>query len=64
MISFFEALLGYYLQIFYKDNRYLQSKLWSTDENTAILRDLIEELKVNLIELQELQIFYHNKHIK
>lgn len=64
MIRFFKVLLGYYLQIFYKDNCHLQSKLWSTNENAAILYDLIEELKVNLIESQELQIFYYNKHIK
>ena len=64
MISFLEALLDYYSQIFYKDNCDLQSKLQSTDKNAAILHNLIKELKVNLIELQELYTFYHNKYVK
>ena len=64
MISFFEALLGYYPQMSYKDNRDPQFKLRSVDKNAATLRDLMKELKVNLAKSQELQTLYHNKHVK
>ena len=64
MISPFDALLGYHLRISYKDNLDPRSKSWSADENLATLRELMKELKVNLIELQELQTLYHNKHVK
>ena len=64
MINFFEALLGYHLQMSYKDNCALQLKFEMVDENAAILRNLKKELKVNLAESQKLQTFYHNKYIK
>lgn len=48
----------------YKDNCDLQSKSQMADENTAILRDLMKELKMNLAKSQELQTLYHKKHVK
>lgn len=57
-------MLGYLPRMFYKDNSDPQFKSWTVDKNTAILRNMIKELKVNLTESQELQIFYQNKHIK
>ena len=50
MISPFEVLLGYHLQMSYEDNHNPRSKFWVTDENVAALYDLIKELKVNLME--------------
>ncbi len=50
IMSPFEALLGYYLRMSYKDNCDLQSISWTADENAAVLRDLMKQLKVNLIE--------------
>lgn len=64
MMSSFEALLGYHLQISYEDNLYPQSKSRAADENAAALQDLMRELKGNLTESQELQILYHNKNVK
>lgn len=42
----------------------MQTKLQSTDENAAILRNLMKELKVNLAESQELEIVYYKRHVK
>ena len=64
MMSPFEALLGYYPQMSYKDNCDLQSKSRLADENATALRDLMKELKTNLAESQERQTFYHNKNVK
>ncbi len=64
MMSPFEVLLGYHPWMFYKDNCDPLSKSWTADENAATLRNLIKKLKVYLTESQELQAFYHNKHVK
>ena len=64
MVSLFEALLGYHPRMSYKDNCDPRSKFLNVDENAAILRDLMKELKVNLIESQELQAVYHNKRVE
>ena len=54
MMSPFEALLGYHPQMSYKDNRDLRSKSRTADKNAIALHDLMKELKVNLVESQEL----------
>ncbi len=41
-----------------------RSESQTKDENIIALLDLIKELKVNLIELKELQTLYHNKNVK
>ena len=64
MMSPFEILLDYHPQISYEDNRDPRSKPRVADKNVAALYDLMKELKVNLTESQELQTFYHNKHVK
>ena len=64
MMSPFEALLGYHPQISYEDNCDPRSRSQTADKNAATLRDLMKELKVNLVELQELQALYHNQHVK
>lgn len=63
-MRFFKKLFDYYLQIFYKDNCDLKYKLQSINKNLAILYNLIKELKMNLVESQELQTLYHNKYVK
>lgn len=50
IIICFEVLLDYHSQMFCKDNHDLQSKSRFAEKNTAILRDLMKELKVNLVE--------------
>ena len=50
--------------MFYKDNHDLRYKSQTEDENKVALHDLMKELKVNLIESQELQAIYHNKNVK
>ena len=64
MMSLFETLLIYHLQMFYEDNHDLRSKSRVADKNAVALRDLLKELKMNLTESQELQTFYYNKHLK
>ena len=64
IMSPFKALLNYYPQMSYEDNRDLWSKSQIADENLTALRDLMKELKVNLVESQALQALYHNKHVK
>ena len=49
-MSLFEALLGYYLHLSYKNNNNLKSKYGLVDKNTAILCNLIKELKTNLVK--------------
>ena len=64
MMNPFEALLGYHLRMSFKDNCDIRSKSRMAYENAAALRDLLKRLKVNLVESQELQVLYHNKHVK
>ena len=63
MMSPFEALLGYQPRISYKHNRDQRSKSRLADVNAAALHDLMNELKLNLVESQEVKVVYHNKHI-
>lgn len=51
IISFFEALFGYHLQMSYEDKFNPESKSWVADKNAVALYDLVKELKVNLTEL-------------
>lgn len=48
MISLFKILLGYHLQLSYEDNYDIRSKLQMVEKNTAVLHNLVKELKVNL----------------
>ena len=48
----------------YEDNCDPRSKSRTADENEVAFRNLMKELKVNLIESQKLQAFYHNKNVK
>lgn len=50
MMSLFEVLLSYYLQMSYKNNYVSQFKSRLADENITAIHNLIKEFKTNLAE--------------
>lgn len=60
----FEANIGYHPRMSYEDNRDPRSKSKAAEAQAEDLRDLLVELRNNLLKAQENQAKYHNKTVK